>query len=113
MRLVPVILILFFTYNRVVAGDDLTGGDAVKLETITITETGLSSDLKNRSNSITIITREQIENAAATTVDELLRTSAGIEVWKPQGIFGNASKVRMRGFAASRSTVFFKGRHAH
>ena len=112
-QILSLIFILVFPYCCAIAGDifpesDALEGDAIELETITITETGESSDLKNRSNSITIITREQIENAAATTVDELLRTAAGIEVWKPQGIFGNASKVRMRGFAASRSTVFLK-----
>lgn len=80
----------------------------VKLDTITVTDTAISAELEGKSNSITVITREEIEAAAATSVDELLRTAAGLEVWKPQGVFGHASRVRMRGFASSRATVFLK-----
>ncbi len=109
-RISPVLLalILVFGVCRAVRGEEKPTSDVVELDTIIVTDSVLPSDLKDKPNSITIITRDQIEGAAATTVDELLRTAAGLEVWKPQGIFGNASKVRMRGFAASRATVFLK-----
>ena len=82
--------------------------DVVELETMTVTGTAISDELEGKSNSITVITREEIEAASAASVDELLRTAAGLEVWKPQGVFGHASRVRMRGFASSRATVFLK-----
>ncbi|MGD9158809.1 MAG: TonB-dependent receptor [Desulfobacteraceae bacterium] len=82
--------------------------DIMRMDPITVTGSVISPELLDKSNSITIITRENIEAASATTVDELLRTSAGLEVWKPQGVFGHASRVRMRGFASSRATLFLK-----
>ena len=80
----------------------------VELDAMIVTETATSEELMGKSNSITVITRDDIEAASAVTVDELLRNVAGIDVWKPQGVFGPASRVRMRGFASSRATVFLK-----
>jgi outer membrane cobalamin receptor len=68
----------------------------------------MDTDLKNKARSVTLITREEIEASSAITVDELLRSVVGTEVWKPHGEFGPASDVRLRGFANSRSTVFLK-----
>ncbi len=103
------LFLLPFFFCRTASGEEAgTSSKIVDLDTITVTEKAISSELQGKSNSITIISREDIDAAAATTVDELLRTSVGLEVWKPQGVFGNASRVRMRGFAGSRATVFLK-----
>lgn len=111
MKLIGMFLLLLLPFLCCPTAWGEEGGestDIVELETMTVTETAIPSELKGKSNSITIITREDIDAAAATTVDELLRTTAGLEVWKPQGVFGHASRVRMRGFASSRATVFLK-----
>jgi len=113
MKSLPVFLFTLllpsFLLCQIAWGEEAeTASKTVELETITVTDSAISSELEGKANSITVITREDIEAAASTTVDELLRTSVGLEVWKPQGVFGNASRVRMRGFASSRATVFLK-----
>ncbi len=103
------LLLLTLLLGQVAWGEtDQTSSDVVEMDAMTVTDTTGATDLQGKSNSITIITREDIEAASATTVDELLRTAVGLEVWKPQGVFGHASNVRLRGFAHSRATVFLK-----
>lgn len=113
MKNFSVVLILLLT-TSLFCGRTASGGEkkqepaTVEMDAMVVTDKAVSSELTGKSNSITVLTRDDIEASPAVTVDELLRSVAGIEVWKPQGVFGHASRVRMRGFASSRATVFLK-----
>ncbi len=89
----------------------LTAGSSesvVEIDDIIVTASPTDSDLFHREKSTTLIDREAIEASAAITVDELLRSVVGTDVWKPHGEFGPASSIRLRGFADARATVILK-----
>ncbi len=59
-RISPVLLalILVFGVCRAVRGEEKPTSDVVELDTIIVTDSVLPSDLKDKPNSITIITRQ-------------------------------------------------------
>ncbi len=85
-----------------------SGEAVVEIDEIVVTASPTDSGLMHREKSTTLIDRKAIEASTAITVDELLKSVVGTDVWKPHGEFGPASSVRLRGFADARATVILK-----
>lgn len=79
-----------------------------KIEEIVVTATRTKQPIKNVGSSISVITREQIENSKAPMVLDLLRQVPGIEIARTQGIGGTTS-IFMRGGSPSQTLVFIDG----
>ncbi len=86
-----------------------SGKAAVVLDTMVVMgeSTGEQSVL-DAPASVTVITAEEIAASPARTVDDLLKTAVGVDLYKPWGMFGPSSHVRLRGFANPRATIFLR-----
>ena len=88
------------------AAEKIADSPVMELEKTVVTESEIDRALQEAPASITIITKEDIEVSGARTVDQLIQSAVGVNVLKPQGLFGPASQVRLRGFSNSRAAVF-------
>lgn len=79
-----------------------------EIEEIVVTATRTKQPIKNVGSSISVITREQIENSKSPLLLDLLRQVQGIEVARTQGIGGTTS-IFMRGGSPSQTLVFIDG----
>lgn len=77
----------------------LFASDVIKLEKIAVTATKTARSLSNLPANVRIITAEEIQSSGATSVDELLKSVAGVDVVHNLGVLssGSSSKVIMRG----------------
>jgi outer membrane receptor protein involved in Fe transport len=104
-------LILLLFSSSVLAEEHQTDPSTptVEIEEMVVTGEAVSDQpLREAPASVTIITPEEIEANTARTVDDLLKTTVGVDVYKPWGMFGPSSHVRLRGFANPRATIFLK-----
>ena len=115
MAVLTRLLVILFLFFGVASADENetaesgTEAPAVALEDVVVTGEGLSDQpLMEAPASVTVITAEEIEANTARTVDDLLKTTAGVDVYKPWGLFGPSSHVRLRGFANPRATIFLR-----
>jgi len=99
-------VLFFFCIIETGEAEDDADLSVIEIEKTVVTETTFDSTLFELPASVTILTKEDIEASSAKTVDQLLQNTVGVNVWKPQGVFGPASQVRLRGFSNSRATVF-------
>ncbi|BBO83654.1 catecholate siderophore receptor CirA [Desulfosarcina ovata subsp. sediminis] len=104
------ILVTFSLLSGVAAADETrTDSPAVTMEEMVVTGDALSDQpLTEAPASVTIVTAEEIAASTARTVDDLLKTTVGVDVYKPWGMFGPSSHVRLRGFANPRATIFLR-----
>ena len=100
------VILFFFCITGTGKTEDAADLQVIEIEKTVVTETSFDSKLYELPASVTILTKEDIEASNAKTVDQLLQNTVGVNVWKPQGVFGPASQVRLRGFSNSRATVF-------
>ena len=70
--------------------------EVVELEKTVVTATRTPEVLRNVSSSVSIITRDEIENSTARTVDDLLIKKAGINIRKA-GVSHTDNKITLRG----------------
>jgi Outer membrane cobalamin receptor protein len=68
----------------------------VEIEKIVVTATRTPEVLRNVPSSVSVITRNEIDRSTARTVDDLLRTKAGINVRKA-GVSHTDNKITLRG----------------
>jgi len=110
IELVFVFSVLIFSFSTVVmAEEEKTEAPAIEMEKVVVTAEPMAEEaILGAPASVTIITKEEIEASTARTVDQLLHGVVGVNVWKPQGLFGPASHVRLRGFSNPRSTIFLR-----
>ena len=108
--LILLFLISFlFSSTAVAADEEKTEPPPVKIDkTVVTTKPMAEKAILNAPASVTIITKEEIEASTARTVDDLLRSAVGVDVWKPWGLFGPSSHVRLRGFSNPRATIFLR-----
>ena len=100
------LIVFFFCISGAGAQEESADSPVMELEKTVVTETAIDKKLRDVPASVTIITKKDIEVSGARTVDQLLQSAVGVNVWKPQGVFGPASHVRLRGFSNPRATVF-------
>ena len=74
------------------------------IETV-ITATRTKKNINELPASVRLITAEQIKEMPSTAIDDLLRTEAGINVDRKNGIFSKNASVNMRGLNSSARTL--------
>lgn len=78
------------------------------VDEIVVTATRTKQSIKDVGSSITVITKEQIENSKSPLILDVLRNVPGIEVTRTQGIGGTTS-IFMRGGNSAHTLVFIDG----
>lgn len=82
--------------------------DYEDMEEIVVTATRTKQSIKDVGSSISVVTREQIEESKSQLVHEVLEQVPGIEVTRTQGIGGTTS-IFMRGGSSAQTLVFIDG----
>lgn len=77
-------------------------------ETIVVTADRLTEPLEDATDSVTVITAEQIRRSQAATVAEVLREVAGVTI-NQSGSLGHATSAIMRGASSSQLLVMIDG----
>jgi vitamin B12 transporter len=77
-------------------------------ETIVVTADRLSEPLEDATDSVTVITTEEIRRSQAATVAEVLREVAGVTITQ-SGSPGHATSAMMRGASSSQLLVLIDG----
>ena len=77
-------------------------------DTIVVTANRVGTSLRENANSITVITREQIETSQAVMVSDLLRTAPGLDVVQSGGL-GQQTAVFLRGANSEHVLVLMDG----
>ena len=74
---------------------------AVRQPEMVVTATRTPEKLSDTQSFVTVIGLEQIEASPATSVDDLLRTQAGIDFWGSDIAYGGFRSVTLRGMGGS------------
>ena len=107
--LLAIFPILLLFPGSMPAEEDKTDPPTMEIEEMVVTGDAVTDEpLIEAPASVTIITAEEIAANTARTVDDLLKSAVGVDVYKPWGLFGPSSHVRLRGFANPRATIFLK-----
>ncbi|HEY6140471.1 MAG TPA: TonB-dependent receptor [Thermoanaerobaculia bacterium] len=77
-------------------------------ETIVVTADRLTEPLENATDSVTVITAEELRRSQAATVAEALRDVAGVTITQ-SGSLGHATSAIMRGASSSQVLVLIDG----
>lgn len=80
----------------------------VQLKEVVVTATKTEKDPKDVTQSVTVITAEEIERSGATTVAEAVQTAAGLSVVR-QGPRGSLDSLSIRGASYSQVLVLLDG----
>ncbi len=103
-----VVLMPLFSFTQVNKNSKLS--DTITLEKVFITATRTEINPIDIPASVSVITREQIENYPAFNGDDLLRMIPGLNVDRDYGIFSKNSGITMRGLnSAQRTLVLLDG----
>ncbi|MBC7359560.1 MAG: TonB-dependent receptor [Desulfacinum sp.] len=78
---------------------------AVRLEEIVVTATKTVKATEEAPGSVTVITREEMENKNMRTADDALNALSGIYVKRSKGLMDATASVRLRGFAGDEYTL--------
>jgi iron complex outermembrane receptor protein len=76
-----------------------------EIDETVITATRTTKSINELPASVRLITAEQIKEMPSTAIDDLLRTEAGINVDRKNGIFSKNASVNMRGLNSSARTL--------
>ena len=79
-----------------------------KLDTVVVTGTRTPTRVDEALGDVTVIDRNQIEQAAGKTLAELLSQQAGVQQWSSGGL-GKASSVSLRGLEARHTLLLIDG----
>jgi len=77
----------------------------IEIGEVVVTATRTERPVKDVPNSVTIITKEEIDATSARYVDDLLRNVVGVDVKRPRGISSSCTHIRLRGFSHPRGTL--------
>jgi len=89
------------------AGDEIVGGTD-RLDPVVVTATRTQSPLSDVPQTVTVISREDIEESKVDTVADLLRQVVGVEVLQAGGR-GTATSVFIRGSESDEVLVLIDG----
>jgi vitamin B12 transporter len=82
--------------------------DTVILEPVVVTATGTEVPLKDSTQSVTVITEQQIEERQAVRVEEMLRYTPGVTI-NQSGARGGTTSLFLRGGDSDQTQVLFNG----
>jgi len=100
---IRIIFVLLFTRASIYAQQD-----TVKLKEVQVTSNRISLPFSKTSRTIKLITKEDIINASATNVADLLQQVAGIDI-RRRGIDGMQSDLYIRGGNFDQTLVLIDG----
>lgn len=85
-----------------------TGPDnSVQLEPVVVTATRTEKTVTNAPGSISVVTRQDIEDRNIKSLDEALNTTVGVyDDSKGKGLMGTTSSVSMRGLSYDKRVLF-------
>lgn len=78
------------------------------LDTITVTATGIPTEVQNFGGSVTVLTEADIQRLQQPTVADLLRTVPGVDVTRSGGV-GKSTSVFIRGAESDHTLVLIDG----
>ena len=106
--IILILLIPLFSFTQVNKNSKLS--DTITLEKVFITATRTELNPIDIPASVSVITRDEIENYPALNGDDLLRMIPGLNVDRDYGIFSKNSGITMRGLnSAQRTLVLLDG----
>lgn len=82
--------------------------DLTTLEPVVVTATKLETPLREVASSVTVITRQEIENKQINSVEEVLRSVPGLDVVR-QGGLGQQTSIFIRGGNSTHTLVLVDG----
>lgn len=82
--------------------------DLTTLEPVVITATKIETPLREVASSVTVITRQEIENKQTNSVEEVLRSVPGLDVVR-QGGLGQQTSIFLRGGNSTHTLVLVDG----
>lgn len=92
-----------------VASAQATGGDTIRLNPLVISASGFEQDVKEAPASISVITREELEEKRVSNVAEALRDVEGVDVGAPTGKTGGMN-ISIRGMPSEYTLILIDGR---
>jgi iron complex outermembrane receptor protein len=101
--LIKLLLLLYFVTNSVFAQND-----TIKLTEVEVSSNRISLPFSKTSHTIKIITKDDINNALATNVADLLQQVVGIDV-RRRGIDGMQSDLYIRGGNFDQTLILIDG----
>src|SRR3990172_23365 len=81
----------------------------VKLQEVVVTATKTEKDPKDVTQSVTVITADEIKKSGATNAAEVVRKAAGVSV-QEYGPRGSVGQVTVRGAGSAQVLVLLDGR---
>jgi len=82
--------------------------DLTTLEPVVVTATKIETPLREIASSVTVITRQDIENKQTNSVEEVLRSVPGLDVVR-QGGLGQQTSIFLRGGNSTHTLVLVDG----
>lgn len=83
--------------------------EPIRIGEITVTATRVEESIWNIPSSVTVITKEEIENSTATNITEILRDVAGLRI-SEYGNRGALALPQLRGATAGQILILLDGR---
>ncbi|MFA6128944.1 MAG: TonB-dependent receptor [Bacteroidales bacterium] len=100
-KTIILLLNVFWAFFAYAQEQDTVSGLRVKLEEVVVTATRTKRLLKDIPAQVQVIGREEIESFPVSNIDDLLKSSANINVNRSWGIFSKNSSVTMHGLPGS------------
>ncbi|MFN8599376.1 MAG: TonB-dependent receptor [Candidatus Binatia bacterium] len=95
--------------DEVVGGTDVTGdGKTSRLDPVVVTATRTQTELSNLPQTVTVLSREDIEESKVDTVGDLLREVTGVQVQQAGGR-GTSTSVFIRGSESDEVLTLIDG----
>jgi vitamin B12 transporter len=106
--LLGIVGILAVTIPAGAAVVEAPGSETVEMEPVVVTATGTDVPLKDSTQSVTVITNQQVQERQAVRVEDMLRYVPGVTVSQSGSQGGNTS-LYLRGGNANQTQVMFNG----
>jgi vitamin B12 transporter len=102
-----VVMFLAAAAAAVVPGD-LRAEEAIQLEPIVVTATRIEQKVSEQASSVSVVTREEIEEKSAVLVGDALQGIPGVDVQR-SGSAGNRENIKIRGGLGTHTLVLVDG----
>ena len=91
----------------VVAAEETTKDRSVNLDPVVITATRTEKTVTNAPGSVSVVSKQDIDDRNIKTVDEALNTTAGVfDDNKGKGLLGTTSSISIRGLGYDKRVLF-------
>lgn len=111
LKMTLCLIVLIFTLCSVtLAQDKSSEPSAVELKKTVVTATRTETPVEDLSVSVTVITKDDIDNMHAKTVDDVLSKAAGVQIRRNKGLSntGSHTTIYMRGTGSASRVLVLK-----